>query len=145
LEGRSIKVNLGNYAKSGIFKQWLKGIYIAVALIIIAFLFHVADSIITSTVDPLWLKSLYLIGMTFVLGTIIWFLAFVPPKVFQVVFQMIGANDFVEEKSSKENVPFKKEIHKQGNKPNIGITQKTFQEEESESEKLRREFKNRKL
>ena len=96
----TIKVVLGKYAKSLNFKQWFKCVYIAAALIIIAFLYHVADSIITSAVDPVWLKSLYLLGMIFVLGSVIWFLAFVSPKLFQFVFQMVG----VKGSEAEENV-----------------------------------------
>ena len=147
----TIKVVLGKYAKSLNFKQWFKCVYIAAALIIIAFLYHVADSIITSVVDPVWLKSLYLLGMIFVLGSVIWFLAFVSPKLFQFVFQMVGVKGSeAEENLSIEDVPIKNEnIKNERIKREIKQAPSNQEmpkpEEESDSEKLRNEFKNRTL
>lgn len=115
--------------------------YIAVALIVVALLYHIADSIITSSVD-LWLKVLYLAGMTLVIGSVIWVLAFVSPKFFQVVPQMIKAND-QKEKDSVNEESFVR-IDNSGKKEQLCVT-KVAIEEESESEKLLREFKNRRL
>lgn len=78
--------------------------------------------------------------MTFVLGSVIWFLAFISPKIFQVIFQMIG----VKGSEADENLPIKNENAKNQIKQ-APSNQETVSEEQSDSEKLRNEFKNRKL
>lgn len=88
-------------------------------------------------VNPSWLNGLYFLGMTFLLGSVIWLLAFISPEIFRVIFQIIG----VKSKEADDNLPMKdKNQIKQ-----IALSQEAKSDEESESEKLRKEFKNRKL
>ena len=115
--------------------------YIAVALIVVAFLYHVADSIITSSID-LWLKVLYLAGMTLAIGSVIWVLAFVSPKFFQVFSQMVNSNDQKEKDAVNEDSFVRIENSRKKEQSSVA---KVAVEEESESEKLLREFKNRRL
>ncbi len=149
MDGAFIKVGLGKNANSSGFKQWLKCMYIAAAFIVVALLYYVIASILSSTVDPL-IKLLSLLGMVFALGSVLWLLAFVFPKAFQAVFQLMG----VKGSKAEENLPIQKEpiqnepAKKAQTKEELNqtpINQPPQTEEESEPEKLRREYKNRKL
>jgi hypothetical protein len=148
--GVTIKADFGKFTQSRSFKQWFKCVYIAVALIVAALLYYSVNSILTLTVDPLT-KLLYLLGMVFALGSVIWLLAFVFPKVFHEVFGMIGVKGSeAEENLSTKDVPIKNEnIKNERNKREIKQAPSNQEapqpEEESDSEKLRNEFKNRKL
>lgn len=116
--------------------------FIAVALIIVALLYYVADSIITSTVD-LWIKILYLIGLIFVIGFVIWAFTLLLPKLFQKVSQIIKADSLEAKETSLDKVVSVKSEH---TKKQVPIKQEAISVyEESESEKLLREFKNRRL
>ncbi len=142
-------MGLGKYTQSGSFKQWLKCIYLAAAFIVVALLYYVVASILSSTVDP-FIKLFSLLGMVFALGTVIWLLAFVFPKVFYMIFQMIGVNSSEEkeslpsQKGQIQNEPSKKAEAKEETKQ-ASVSQPPQLEEESDSEKLRKEYKNRKL
>jgi hypothetical protein len=148
--GVTIKADFGKFTQSRSFKQWFKCIYIAAALIIAALLYYGVNSILTLTVDPLT-KLLYLLGMVFALGSVIWLLAYVFPKVFHEVFGMIG----VKGSESEGNLPSKKEKVPNEAAKNVKVKEENKKapmnqeapqpEEESDSEKLRNEFKNRKL
>ncbi len=123
-------------------KQWLRSVFIAVALIIVILLCYFAFTILISGID-LWIKVLFIVGLTLLLGSAIWALTFISPKVFEMISQSIKADEQEEEKSVKvRNDPSTVDY--------FGRTQEFSSDnaridEESESEKLRREFRNRKL
>ncbi len=142
-------MGLGRYTNSSGFKQWLKCIYIAAAFIAVALLYYAIASILSSTFDPA-IKLLSLLGMVFALGSAFWLLAFVFPKAFQVVFQLIG----IKGSKAEENLPSQKEpiqnepakkAEAQEELNQTPINQPPQTEQETEAEKLRREFKNRKF
>ncbi len=123
-------------------KQWLRSVFIAVALIIVILLCYFAFTILISGID-LWIKVLFIVGLTLLLGSAIWALTFISPKVFEMISQSIKADEQEKEKSVKvRNDPSTVDY--------FGRTQEFSSDnaridEESESEKLRREFRNRKL
>lgn len=123
-------------------KQWLRSMFIAVALIIVILLCYFAFTILISGID-LWIKVLFIVGLTLLLGSAIWALTFISPKVFEMISQSIKADEQEKEKSVKvRNDPSTVDY--------FGRTQEFSSDnaridEESESEKLRREFRNRKL
>ena len=143
-------MGFGKYTNSSGFKQWLKCIYIAAAFIVIALLYYVTASILSSTVDPP-IKVLSLLGMVFALGSVLWLLSFVFPKVFQVVFQWVGVTGSKDEESlhsqkGQVQVEAAKDAEAKEEIKQAPTNQEAPQpEEESDSEKLRREFRNRKL
>lgn len=116
--------------------------FIAVALIIVILLCYFAFTILISGID-LWIKVLFIVGLTLLLGSAIWALTFISPKVFEMISQSIKADEQEKEKSVKvRNDPSTVDY--------FGRTQEFSSDnaridEESESEKLRREFRNRKL
>lgn len=141
-EGRTIKASFGKNLHSDNLKQWLRSMFIAVALVIVVLLCYFAFSILISGID-IWMKVLFIIGLTLLLGSAIWALTFISPKVFEMISQSIKAD----EKEEKKSIQFRNDPSKADYS---GRTQKFSNgnariDEESESEKLRREFRNRKL
>ena len=74
-------------------RAWYNCLRLTVALFVIAWLFESANMMVFSDVNPIWLKSLFLIGMTFLFSIVIWLLALLSPELFELVFDMLGFKD----------------------------------------------------
>ena len=83
-------------------KAWFNCLRLSVALFVFVWLYEFAHLIVFSDVNPLWFKSLYLIGMAFVFSLIIWLLALMSPEAMETVFAMLG---FKEEEKKDETKP----------------------------------------
>lgn len=90
------------YKKWLSLKAWWNCFRISVALIVIAGLLESANLILLSTVDPVWLKGLFVIAMAFVFSIIIWVLALVSPELMENIFEMLGFREGEEKKDSKK-------------------------------------------
>ena len=80
-------------------RAWFNCLRVSVALFFIVWLSHFAHTIVFSKVTPLWLKSLYLVGMVFFFSFILWLLALIAPEVMETVFRMLGFKEKVKEES----------------------------------------------
>jgi len=70
-------------------RAWFNCLRASVALFVIVWLFEFAHTIVFSDVTPIWLKSLYLIGMAFFFSFILWLLALLSPEAMETVFRMM--------------------------------------------------------
>jgi hypothetical protein len=77
------------------YKKWLTKkalfncFYVGGSLIVIAWLLEFANVILSNDL-PYWLKGLYLVGMTFFFGFVIWLLALINPELMETIFSMLG-------------------------------------------------------
>jgi uncharacterized membrane protein YGL010W len=81
-------------------KAWFNCFRVGVSLLVIAWLFEFAHTIVFSEVNPIWLKTLYSIGMAFLFGFVIWLLALLSPELMETIFAMLGYRK--EEKTMKK-------------------------------------------
>jgi len=80
-------------------KAWFNCFRVAVALFFLAWLFEYAHAIVFAEINPIWLKSLFLIVMGFFFSFILWFLALLSPELMETLFSMLGFKDEEDKKN----------------------------------------------
>lgn len=85
-----IKSRKQKYKKWLSKRAWFNCFRVTAALFVLVWLFEFAHSVVFSEFTSVWLKSLYLVGMTFFFSVIIWLLALISPEVIETVFSMLG-------------------------------------------------------
>lgn len=91
------------YGKWLTLRAWYNCFRLAVALIVIAWLFEVVHSIAFLEATSLELKSLYLIGLALLFSAILWLLALLSPELMETIFSMLGFSDKEKSKVKEES------------------------------------------
>jgi hypothetical protein len=123
---------------------------------VVAWLIEFSNTVLFSTSDSAWVQTVYYIGLTFIIGSIIWLIIYVSPKLLQTAF---GAKNSLTQppQPPQENPPNKQPppqtealvVKNEASSSSIQVQGVSAGKEAdsggelSESEKLRREFRNR--
>lgn len=96
-----IKSRREQYKKWLSFRAWFNCFRVAVALLVLVWLFEFAHSVVFNEMTDLWLKSAYLVGMAFFFSFVIWLLALISPDLIETVFGMLGFKEKEDEQKDK--------------------------------------------
>ncbi len=134
---------------------WFKCIIIAFALIIVAWIIE-ASNLLFSNSSSAWVILVYYVGLTFIIGSIIWLALFVLPPLIQNTLGTKNSQTSPAQPSQQQASPapepktpviyVKREPESQAPIQVQWVPAKQqapVNAEETESEKLRREFRNR--
>jgi len=87
------------YRKWVTIKAWINCFRVAVALLVIAWLYEFAHIVIFSEATSVWFKTLYLVVMAFFFSLILWLLGLISPEFMDTIFRMLG---FKEKEDKKD-------------------------------------------
>jgi hypothetical protein len=156
-----MKVAFEKYKNHIDISAWFKCVIVAFGLIIIAYLIQLSNSLLFSSSVSVWVKGVYYVGLTFIIGTIVWLAIYISPR----VLRSLITTSPVETKpaQTQQATPSQPETKMRPAQDPVAAAPKTeaasepqvkwipvypeapAAHEESESEKLRREFRNRTL
>jgi hypothetical protein len=152
-----MKVALEKYKNHFEITAWFKCVIVAFGLIVVAYFIELSNSLLFASSESAWVKGVYYVGLTFIIGSIIWLALYISPKLLQSIISTPAAQTKpaqTQQTPPQETaapimqapVPPKTEP----TSPNVQVRwvpvrpeTQAVPEEESDSEKLRREFRNR--
>jgi hypothetical protein len=124
-------------------------------LIVIAWIIEVSNALLFST-DSVWVKAVYYVGLTFIIGSILWLVFYVSPKLLELLLGVVHVQakpaQTQQNQPPENRVPAATEDFSVKNLPAsikvkwVPVSQEApAAYEESESERLRREFRGQGL
>lgn len=140
------------------FSAWFKCVIVALGLIIVAYFIELSNALLFSTAVSNWVKLVYYVGLTFIIGSIIWLILYISPRLFR---SLLSSDSTKQPQSQSQQAPIQTATNQQPAQtyPSTSKTEPAsaaqvhwvpvYPEtpapsyEETESEKLRREFRNR--
>jgi hypothetical protein len=151
-----MKVAFEKYKSRVTINTWFKCVIAAFGLIIVAWFIELSNSLLFSTSVSAWVKGVYYVGLSFIIGSIVWLILYISPRLFQLLF---GDNNAETKPIAQQpqqtpptiTPPIQPAAPKTEAAPESQIRwipvypEAPAAHEESESEKLRREFRNRTL
>ncbi|XHH08387.1 MAG: hypothetical protein ACFCUE_12560 [Candidatus Bathyarchaeia archaeon] len=154
-EGDILKATVDKAKKQLNIYAWFKCIIAAFALIIVAWIIQASNTLFNGSATA-WVISVYYVGLTVIIGSIIWLIIYVSPNLIQtltgpknktvtlVTVQEPPASNLPMPPKEVPVTTFKSAMPTQAQV--VPASQEApVVEEESESEKLRREFRNRRF
>jgi hypothetical protein len=152
-EGDAMKVAFEKYTKHLDINAWFKCVIIALGLIIVAWLIEASNALLFSSTESIWVKAIYYVGLTFIIGTIIWVILYISPKILQLVLSGKDKGTPPNQQSTTEENPQPTRVlPPKTESPPPGVQVRWIPvypetplsaKEETEAEKLRREFRSR--
>jgi hypothetical protein len=152
-----MKVALEKYKNHFEITAWFKCVIVALGLIIVAYFIELSNSLLFASSESAWVKGVYYVGLTFIIGSIIWLAIYISPKLLQSIISTPAAQT---KPAQTQQAPPQETAapimqapappKTEPASPNVQVRwvpvrpeTQAVPEEESDSEKLRREFRNR--
>ncbi len=151
-----MKVAFEKYKSRVTINTWFKCVIAAFGLIIVAWFIELSNSLLFSTSVSAWVKGVYYIGLSFIIGSVIWLILYISPRLLQYIFGDTNAETKpITQQPQQTPLTITPLVQPVAPKPEAApespvrwipvYPEIPAAHEESESEKLRREFRNRTL
>ncbi len=149
-----MKVALEKHKSRIDVNAWFKCVIVAVGLIVVAWFIEQSNALLFSSSGSPWVKGVYYVGLTFIIGSIIWLILYISPRLFRSLFSNTAITETkpAQTQPPVDTNPQPTQTMPPKTEPAPASAQVRWipvypetptAHEETESEKLRREFRNR--